>query len=101
MFLKSRNWLAKHFSRSNQGASMATKPRFRPSLEILEDRRVPTANVWSALAGPPTNWNNPANWSLGHVPDSTEIATFDGTSQTFCLIDAPAAGTNSVSGIDI
>src|SRR5207245_10766659 len=75
---------------------------FRPRLEVLEDRCLPsTANIWSAPVGPATNWNNSANWSLGHVPTSSEIATFDNTSQTFCLIDAPAAGTNTISGINI
>src|SRR5216683_8397442 len=85
------------------GTNLPTKTNsFRPLLEVLEDRCVPaTANVWSAPVGPPTNWNSTANWSLGHVPTSAEIATFDNTSQTACLIDAPVAGTNTVSGIDI
>ena len=75
---------------------------FRPRLEVLEDRCVPaTINTWAAPIGPPSNWNNSVNWSLGHVPTGSEIATFNSTSQTFCLIDAPVAGTNAVSGINI
>ncbi len=75
---------------------------FRPRLEALEDRCIPaTINTWAALIGPPSNWNNSVNWSLGHVPTGSEIATFNSTSQTFCFIDAPVAGTNAVSGINI
>jgi autotransporter-associated beta strand protein len=75
---------------------------FRPRLEALEDRCLPsTANIWAAPAGPPSNWNTAANWSLSHVPTSSEIATFNSTSQTFCLIDAPATGTNTISGLNI
>jgi hypothetical protein len=36
-----------------------------------------------------------------HVPTASEIATFDGTSQASCLLDAPTVGTNTVSGINI
>src|SRR6266851_2664906 len=95
---------AKKFRTVKQHRFSFQKPRapFRPRLEILEDRCLPaTANIWAAPAGPPSNWNNPANWSLGHVPDDTEIARFNNASQTFCLIDAPAAGTDTVSGINI
>ena len=68
----------------------------------LEDRCLPaTINTWAATIGPPSNWNNSLNWSLGHVPTGSEIATFNSTSQTFCFVDAPVAGTNAVSGINI
>src|SRR5437899_4069215 len=79
------------------------KERFfiRPRLEVLEDRRLPSAvNTWVA-PGSSGNWNTEANWSLNHVPTSTEVATFDGSSAAVCTIDAPAMGTNAVSGINI
>ncbi|PIS03747.1 hypothetical protein COT83_04355, partial [Candidatus Peregrinibacteria bacterium CG10_big_fil_rev_8_21_14_0_10_44_7] len=43
------------------------------------------------------SWNNPNNWSLGVVPDSDDIATFDATSDTPCNIDADV----NVAGFDI
>src|SRR5262249_21065474 len=67
----------------------------------LEDRWLPsTINTWVA-PGSSGNWNTAANWSLGHVPTSTEVATFDASSAAVCTIDAPAMGTNTVSGINI
>jgi autotransporter-associated beta strand protein len=73
---------------------------FRPRLELLEDRCVPsTANYWSSVGG--ASWNDPSNWSLGHVPTSTEIATFDAHSLIPCTIDAPAVGQDTASGIAI
>jgi autotransporter-associated beta strand protein len=79
--------------------SQRTSSPFRPRLEILEDRCLPaTVNTWQAI-GATTNWNNPANWSLGHVPDSGEIANFMLPGQAPCFIDAPVTGTNAVSGL--
>src|SRR5262249_33501608 len=73
---------------------------FRPRLESLEDRWVPsTVNYWTSVGG--TSWNDPSNWSLGHVPSSAEIATFDTHSLIPCTIDAPVAGQNTASGIAI
>jgi len=84
------------------GTNLPTKTNsFRPLLEVLEDRCVPaTVNTWSAADAIGT-WNTAANWSLGHVPTSSEIATFDASSTAFCIIDAPAMGTNTVSGINM
>jgi autotransporter-associated beta strand protein len=75
---------------------------FLPRLETLEERCVPTGtpNTWMAV-GASGLWNTSGNWSLGHVPTSSEIATFDATSSAACIIDAPAAGTNTVSGINM
>jgi autotransporter-associated beta strand protein len=74
---------------------------YRPRLEALEDRWLPSSiNTWVA-PGSSGNWNAAANWSLGHVPTTTEIATFDASSTTVCTIDAPPNGTNTVSGINI
>src|SRR5713101_5898283 len=53
------------------------KPQlFRPSLEPLEERAVPAANVWIAGAASDHNWNTGSNWSLGHAPTVGEVATF-------------------------
>jgi len=69
----------------------------RPRLEPLEDRcLLSTANIWSAAA-PVGAWSVSTNWSLGHMPTSMEIATFDNTSQATCVIDTSA----TASGINI
>jgi len=54
------------------------------------------ANIWdnSSADG---KWSTDANWSLGHVPTSTETATFDATSNTNCAIDLAV----NCLGIDI
>src|SRR5437870_5197574 len=89
-------------NRGNGRSSFQKRPLFfRPRLEILEDRCVPsTVNTWVA-PGPDGFWNVDSNWSLSHVPNSTEIATFGPISKAVCFIDAPAAGTNTSSGINI
>src|SRR5713101_152344 len=77
------------------------RPSFsRPRLEVLEDRcLLSTANIWNPQ--PPGTllgaWSVSTNWSLGHVPASMEIATFDNTSQATCVIDTSA----TASGINI
>src|SRR5947209_7593489 len=40
---------------------------YRPNLEALEDRVVPSTDTWTG-AGGTINWSNPANWDTGHAP---------------------------------
>jgi autotransporter-associated beta strand protein len=68
----------------------------------LEDRLIPTANVWIASAVSDHNWNTAANWSLGHIPAQGEVATFGqsgsvGNNQD-CTINT---GSNRCDGISI
>jgi autotransporter-associated beta strand protein len=73
--------------------------RFRPRIEALEERWLPsTLNFWRPGMGSTDMWNTASNWSLGHVPGSTEIATFDGTNTAPSVIDA---GPDTVFGINI
>src|SRR6516165_9373234 len=74
----------------------------QPRLESLEDRLIPTANVWIASAVSDHNWNTAANWSLGHIPAQGEVATFGqsgsvGNNQD-CTINT---GSNRCDGISI
>jgi autotransporter-associated beta strand protein len=65
---------------------------------------VPSAfsfNTWVAPGTVQASWNDPTNWSLGNVPTTTEVATFDASSAAPCNIDAPLTGTNSIHGINI
>ena len=98
-----RNWSAKRLPKTKT-AQCKMPPGFRflrLAVELLECRcLLSTVNTWVA-SGSSGNWNTASNWSLMHVPDSTEIATFDGSSSAACFIDAPMTGTNSVSGINI
>src|SRR5262249_13641586 len=72
---------------------------FRPLLEALEDRSVPTTNTWVNPAG--GNWAAATNWSLGHVPTSSEIAvipdigTAEAADQTITF-----TGTGTVAGLE-
>jgi hypothetical protein len=45
-----------------------------------------TNNVWSSLAS--TDYSVAANWSLGHIPTTGEVAYFDGTSVVNCTLSA-------------
>lgn len=56
------------------------------------------ANVWSASGA--STWNTAGNWSLSHVPTSTEIAYFDNTSVQGCTVNvAPSiAGLLTTTG---
>jgi hypothetical protein len=50
-----------------------------------------TANVWSAAAN--STWNVNGNWSLGHIPTSTEVAFFGAVSTKNCTVDTtPSTG---------
>jgi hypothetical protein len=47
----------------------------RPKLEVLEDRAVPSVeNIWVGPSG--GLWSDPANWSLGHTPQSDDLLIF-------------------------
>ncbi len=66
---------------------------FRPCLEALEDRCVPTVLYWHPSSG--SNWSTPHNWrsggyaglDMGDVPDVTgDVAVFDHADA--CTLDA-------------
>src|SRR5260370_25268532 len=82
----------RNYSRPRKGPA---HPLFRPRLEVLEDRCVPsTTNIWTST-GVDNLWNDPSNWSLGHEPNSTEVAFFDSSSSIPCTIDNSAQDTAS------
>lgn len=66
--------------------------RFRLSrMALWDDYTLPAklsaqVNTWQ---GTTTSWNTAGNWSLGHVPTSTEIAEFSSGSQG-CTLDVAA-----------
>jgi|GEM_PF-4330486 len=68
-------------------------------VEALETRVVPagTPNIWAGAAA--ANWSTGSNWSLGHAPTATEIATFNNTDTNSPTIDASAV--LNLSGIAI
>jgi hypothetical protein len=43
-----------------------------------------SANTWK---GTTTSWKLATNWALGHIPQTTEDAVFDGTATGGCLLD--------------
>jgi hypothetical protein len=54
--------------RDRRRAPNARSVRFRAALTVLEDRTLLTTNTWTGTG----DWSTIANWSLGHVPKSTE-----------------------------
>jgi len=57
-----------------------------------------TVTIWVAPVAPAL-WSNPANWSLGHVPTSVEIATFNLTSSATAVVDS--AASTPIGGLNL
>ena len=51
-------------------------------------------NTWNNLGGNGL-WNTSGNWSQNEIPNSNDVATFDGTSTAACAMNA----TVNVKGI--
>jgi hypothetical protein len=65
------------------------RQRFRPMVELLEERMTPSAYSWTgANFAMDLNWNDPANWSggSGGVPGASDSASFSGTTTPVCNI---------------
>jgi autotransporter-associated beta strand protein len=76
--------------------------RFRPTVEVLEDRLAPAIVDWIGPAG--GNWSTAANWfnestSTNVAPTASDIATFSSAHNTNSTIDNGFAG--SVAGINL
>jgi hypothetical protein len=66
------------------------RQRFRPMLEILEERLTPTSYAWTgANFAVDLDWSDPANWSPDGVPGASDTASFGGTTTPVCKIDSP------------
>jgi hypothetical protein len=89
-------------------ASRSRSATFRPMLERLEDRLVPSINpdYWTGASGVDNNWSTNANWDDGtgvHLaPTSTSDVVFDSThagSHTTSIVDA--AFTSAINSLNI
>lgn len=81
MLFRLPRWLSPAVRFRSAGvANTYTPPRFRPSLQPMEDRFC--LSLWISLGD--TNAGNPANWDNG-LPSQTEPADFDGTSSVDCV----------------
>jgi autotransporter-associated beta strand protein len=69
-----RSWAAKNHPRPNQ------QPRFRPSVEHLEDRLVPSTLHWTGAAS--GSWSVANNWLENRAPTNGDIVAFDTTAAT-------------------
>jgi hypothetical protein len=71
-----------------QGAGFRSwvPPRFRPTLEKLEERTLFDVKIWTGAAD--NDWGNAANWN-GGVPGVFDTAQFDNTAiRTALVIDS-------------
>src|SRR5579871_2531405 len=83
-------WLRKLYRRWLPTTTWARKagrsrPRIRPGIECLEDRVVPSVDVWVggskdshdvSTGGDPTAWSNPLNWLGGVIPQAGDTVRF-------------------------
>lgn len=76
MFAKAFSALAQRSSSSRRRARQRTE-RARLGVESLENRRVMATIPW--VGGADQNWDNPANWAGGVLPDSTSDVVIDGS----------------------
>src|SRR5262245_14993259 len=71
-------------------------PHFRPWLERLEDRTVPSAVNWIGGSG---DWNDASHWDTGQVPTATDDAVISVASVTVThSLGADAVNSLSASG---
>jgi hypothetical protein len=72
--------------RNGAGFRSSVPPRFRPTLEMLEERTLFDVKIWTGAAD--NNWSNTANWN-GGVPGVVDTAYFDQTAtRTTAIVDA-------------
>jgi hypothetical protein len=77
-FASIRNLLSRSVRRPSQGGRSRPRsggPRFRPRIEILEDRLAPAVATWSNPAG--GAWETPSNWSAGNLPGPADDVVID------------------------
>ena len=77
-------------------AALASAMYLLTQVFISKEALAVSNNYWTNSSGD-ENWSTPDNWSLGHVPTNTEIATFESCSGTRCYIDCNV----NVAGINI
>ncbi len=65
----------RHVDSSKTESNRLTRRRFKPLMEVLEDRTVPATIYWNTDAD--GYWDNPANWSLNRVPEYTDEVIID------------------------
>ncbi len=84
MFLRLPRWLSPAVRFRSAGiANTYTPPRFRPSLQPMEDRLCPATWTGADLVNP-NDAGDPDNWDTGEVPGTglDLVAQFDGTSSS-------------------
>src|SRR5690242_18422291 len=70
-FFSFRRWTNRSSKSTGRRDVRARSPyRFRPSLETLEGRDLPSVVTWTNPAG--GDWDKPSNWSSGSVPTAAD-----------------------------
>jgi fibronectin-binding autotransporter adhesin len=85
---------------SGRGAPRASRPRYRPSFELLEDRALPSTVNWIGGSG---NWNDSSHWldattGTNHVPAATDAAVINAAGVT---VTHGNSGTDPAQSITI
>lgn len=78
----------------------ASHPRvhfFRPVVEPLEDRMVPSSVSWVGGSG---NWDNPSHWNTGLIPTSADTVLIQQPNVQVTVSDNEAAGSLSLAATD-
>src|SRR6266849_4356878 len=69
--------LRRLFGPSRRKTSRPSTKYYRPRLEALEERSVPSVDMWWGHVN--ADWNTGTNWTLGRVPLPGDDVEFDGT----------------------
>src|SRR5262245_32110333 len=71
---------------------------YRPRLEVLETRVVPTTLIWNGASPTNDNWSDPANWGGAGVPASGNDLVFpQGASQVSAVNNETGLNLNSIT----
>ena len=76
---------------SRMHSRRSSRCAFRPSVELLEDRRLLSTITWSGAAD--GSWNNAANWDLARAPANGDDLVFPATAS------GNFSNTNDVPGL--
>jgi hypothetical protein len=79
--------------RVSQPRRRPSPQRRRPRLEALEDRLVPSTDIWTGAALIDPSWRNPLNWSANAIPAANDSLIFPALAFSHSAVNNFTAGT--------